>query len=812
MGNLLLDLRYSFRLLRRAPGFAAVAILTLALGLGANIAIFSIASPMLLEPLPFPHPERMVEVVHYYHGEMQNGLTADEAIQIDRQQQVFSADAIVDVATNANLYAHGTAVKVAAMRVSHGFFGVYGVAPVVGRPFIAADDVPGTGRTAVLSDGLWRSEFGGRPNVVGETFQMNGAPYTVIGVMPASFSDLEEGPSGFQPTSLWTAMQPTVAELAELGPNLDLLGRLRPGLSMAQAQSAMDVMKADYNRSHPKSRMTWGMRSFHDAVVGDSSAALWLLLAAVGMVLLIACANIANLLLSRSTGRAREMAIRAAVGASQGRVARQLLTESLVLSSLGAAAGGLLAWVAIPWLHRMTPEAFALPITAGWNAWTAAFIVGLALVTGVVFGFAPALHARKLDLQGHLKDSVAAAAAPGAGRARSTLIVAEVALAFVLLAAAGMFIASLMQLDAVKPGFQTADVMTAQSALTGARQTSDALTTRFTEDVLQHLRSTPGVVTAATITGIPLMRAMNYSVEVTGNPDSGNYSIEWRAISPGFFDTLRIPIVAGRDFSSGDTAAAPKVAIVSQGFARQFWPRQSPLGKTAFLPDPVPGGKQGTMYQIVGVASDIRENGLDQAPPVTFYVPQAQTSDAINSLVNHWFPIGFVVRGEPSALAPALRAAFAATDSTQPVFNVRSLDEIRNGSLGQTQFLGALIGGFAALALALAAIGIYGVLAYAVAARTREIGIRIALGASRRQLLRQFTNSGLRLAALGLALGLAGALALHRLLGSFLYGVQPTDARVLALCAGALLVVAYLAALQPAWRATRIDPLDALRG
>ncbi|HEY7856009.1 MAG TPA: ABC transporter permease, partial [Terriglobales bacterium] len=601
MGSLLLDLRYSIRLLRRAPGFAAVAILTLALGLGANIAIFSIASPMLLQPLPFPHSERMVEVVHYYHGAMQNGLKADEAIQIDHLQQVFSADAIVDVASNANLYAHGVPVKVNAMRVSHGFFGVYDVAPALGRAFNAADDVPGTGRTAVLSNALWRSEFGARPNVVGETFQVDGAPYTVIGVMPAGFSDLEEGPGGFQATSLWTAMQPTVASLEELGPNLDLLGRLRPRLSMAQAQSAMDVMKADYNRSHPKSRMTWGVRSFHEAVVGDSSSALWLLLAAVGMVLLIACANIANLLLSRSTGRAREMAIRAAVGASQARVARQLLTESLVLSFLGAAGGALFAWVAIPWLHHITPETFALPITAGWNAWTLAFIIGLALFTGVVFGFAPALHARKLDLQAHLKESAAAAAAPGAGRVRGSLIVAEVALAFVLLAAAGMFIASLMKLDAVQPGFQTAGVMTAQTALTGAWQASDAATTRFTGSVLDRLRATPGVVAAASITGLPLLRAMNYSVEVTGNPDSGNYSIEWRAVSPGFFDTLRIPMAAGRDFNAGDSAAAPKVAIVSQGFARQFWPRQSPLGNTAFLPDPVPGGKEGTMYQIVGV-------------------------------------------------------------------------------------------------------------------------------------------------------------------------------------------------------------------
>jgi len=814
MRTLVQDLRHAVRVLLQAPGFAALALATLALGIGANTAIFSIVSPMLFQPLPFPDSGRMMQVVHVYHGERQNGLNGSEALYLAARQRSFSAVTLVDVFGASNLVEAGPAAKVSALRVTHGFFQVFGVAPRLGRGFTAADDAPGAPATAVISDGLWRSHFAADPHILGRTFRLNDPQYTIVGVMPPGFSDFEQGPSGFTQTDLWTDMQPTEAALAPLGPNLDLLGRLRPGVTLRQAQAELDLDKTGFNQIYPKvaSRMRWGVQSYHDAVVGDTRQPLLLLLGAVGMVLLIACANLANLLLARATGRRREMAIRTALGASQGRIVRQLLTESLLLAALGGAAGCALAWLAVPVLQRLAPPDIALPFQAGLSLPALVFTAAIALAAGVLFGLAPAWQASRLALHSDLKDSSAGAAAGHAGKSRAALIVAEVAVAFILLAGAALLTDSLVRLNRVAPGFDTHHVLTAQTTLTGMRATQDAAATRYDQDVLDRLRRIPGVVDAASITGLPLTRAMNYPIEVTGHPnDPAGDDTEWRAISPGFFHTLSIHLAAGRDFAESDTATGAPVAIVSQVFANHFWPHQSALGQSLLIPDPTGNGRTGTFAQVVGVAADVHENGVDSRPPFTIYVPQAQASDAIHALVSHWFAQGFVIRTTGTGAAPAVRQAFTAVDANQPVYDVVGLDALKGDSLSHYRFMSQLLGFFALLAFILGGIGIYGVLAYAVAQRRREIGIRLALGASRGRILRQFLGDGLRLAGMGLVIGALGAIGLTRLLAGFLFGVAPTDPAMLGLAAAALLALAWFASLQPAWKATRVDPLESLR-
>ncbi len=817
MGILLQDLRYGLRRLLRAPGFTLAAALTLALGIGANTAIFSLAAPILLEPLPFPHPSRIVEIAHVYHGETESGLNGDEALYLLRHQTAFSSAAVVDMFNQPNLSGAGAARQVSADRVSHGFFAVWGVAPALGRDFTATDDAPGAPPTVILSHGLWQSQFGANPNVLGQTLELNDQPFTVIGVMPAGFLTLEQNPFHPAPVALWTDLQPTAAALAPLGPNLDIIARLRPGLTLAQAQAALDLEKAAFHRLHPTvaRRMRWGVSSYQTMLADQSRQPLLLLLGAVGLVLLLACANLANLLLARAAGRQREMAIRAAIGAGPGRLARQLLTESLLLAGLGAALGWLLAWWTLPLLGRFAPNDLGTPLAPRLDLAALGFTLALAVASGVIFGLAPALQAGRFRLQADLKESAEGGGGRGARRARSALIVGQVAVAFVLLAGAGLLALSLLALHAVNPGFARRGVLTAQTSLSGPRIASDAATTRYTEAIVGGLERLPGVAAAASITGVPLQRAMNYPVLIPGHADNRfSGDVEWRAVSPGFFRALRIPLVQGRAFTRADTAASAKVAIISQVFARHYWPGGA-VGQQLGVPDPVALRGAPAMLRIVGVAADIHENGVDQPPPFTLYVPQAQASDAINALVNHWFSLGFVIRGRggsvPAGLPAEVRRIFAQVSPDQPLSQLASLNALEGNALGNYSFMAALLTLFAGLALALGAIGIYGVLSYAVAQRRREMGIRMALGATPAQVERQIAGEGLALAALGVTLGLAGAFAATRLLQSFLFGVAPLDPRAFAAAAVVLLLLAAAAAFGPARRAARLDPLQALR-
>lgn len=795
------DLVYAWRGLRRAPGFAVVAIITLALGIGVNTVIFSIAAPMLLEPLPYPEAQRIVEVAHTRHGEFQNGLNGGEALYLAAHQRTLAAVAIVSESGDSNLSGAGNAARVNAVNTTHGYFDVWGVQPSMGRNFHAADDEPGAPRVAILSYGLWQKQFGGDPGALGRTFGLNGEVYTVIGVMPASFVTLTQNQLNPEPAQLWVDMQPTEASLAPQGPNLDVMGRLAAGVTLAQAQANLAALKLSFQQSYPRvaPKMGWGVQSMHDAIASGNTQPLWLLLGAVGLVLLIACANLANLLLARATGRTREMAIRAALGANRARIVRQLLTESCLLAALGAVLGWLLAWWSLPLLREMMPAAYAMP-TSGLKGTVLLFTAGITVMAAILFGLAPALHASRTGLQASLKDSVTTSGGVSTGRARAALIVGEVALAFLLLAGAGLLLASLAALGRVDPGFDLRHVLTAQTNLTGLLAASDAATTRYTEAVLAKLHRLPGVAAAASITGVPLTRSLNETIDVPGHAnDPRRYDVEWRAISPGYFQTLQMALLRGRDFRAADTASSQKIVIVSANLARHFWPQKMGLGEV------VDGA------EVVGIAADVHENGVDQPAPFTVYFPQAQVSDGANKLVNHWFAMGFVIRGSGPGLAARVRDVFASVNPDQPVFAVQSLAQLKGASLGQYRFLGMLLGIFAGLALLLGGVGIYGVLAYAVAQQRREIGIRMALGADRRRILGQFLGYGLKLAAVGLAIGVVASLWLMRLLASFLFGVSPADPWVLAAVAIALLVIAWLASLRPAWAATRIDPLQALR-
>ena len=812
LADLLQDLRYALRGLRRNPGFTAVAVLTLALGIGANTAIFSLVSPVLFQALPYPRAGRIVDVAHVDRGEVENNLSGMEGMFLASHQHSMSALALVDDFGASNLSGAGAAARVGAVRVTHEYFQVFGVRPVLGRGFTAADDAPGAPLVAVISDGLWHAQFDADPEVVGRTFRLNDQVYTVIGVMPPSFTGFRYTFSGVAATDLWTDLQPTSASLAPLGPNLDVVGQLRDGVTLAQANADLALQYAAFRRVHPASgvdRLEWGALPYRNEVVGDTRMPLLLLLGAVGLVLVIACANVATLLLARASARSREMALRAAIGAGWGRLARQALTESLMLALFGAACGWLLALWMTPVLQRLTPATLTLPVATGLNLRVLVFTVGLVVVTGALFGLVPVWGWRPRRLAQRLQ--AGGNGATGRGRSRGILVAAEVAVAFVLLVGAGLLGDSLLRLYRVDPGFDVAGVLTAQTTLTGAYLASDAATTRYTERVLERLREIPGVLAAASITGVPLTRAMNYSVSIPGHADDPSLSdVEWRAVSPGYLGTVGIKLAGGRDFARSDNPSAPKVAIVSRNFARREWPARRALGQTVSIPDPN-GHGQGTLATIIGVAADIHENGVNAPAPLTVYVPQAQASDAINALVNHWFAMGFVIRGRGTELPAAVRQAFAGVDANQPVFNVVSLNQLKGDALGNYRYLAWLLGVFAAVALLLSCIGIYGVSTYAVERRRREIGIRMALGAERRRILRQFIAYGLRWAGTGVVIGVAGALASTRVLSGMLYGVTPTDPLILAAMALGLLVLAGLAGARPAWRAARVRPWNVLR-
>lgn len=799
------DVRYALRSFRRQPGFTAAALVVLALGIGANSAIFTVVNAVLLKPLPYPDPERLVAVWHVpppasFPGMTEFAVSPANFLDWQRQQGVFERMAIGG-AKAYSLTGHGPAEQLVASRVSAGFFETLGVQPVHGRRFLAEEDQPGQNQVAVLGFKLWNSRFGGDPAIVGRTILLDGAPFTVVGVMGPEFAF----PDWAQ---LWTPLGWTAEERAvRSNHNCYVVARLGSGVDLPKAQAELDAISRRLALEYPEDNQGWGAvaKPLRDDLVGDIRRSLLVLLGAVGFVLLIACANVANLVLVRTLARRRELAVRLALGAGPGRVVRQVLTETTLLSLAGGAFGLLVAGggvhLIVSFFGDRLPQASAIHADARVLAFTAA----VAVLTGLAAGLAPAIRlARGNVIEGIKQGGGRAESDAGGARLRGLLVVVEVGLSLVLLVGAGLMIRSLWHLNRVDAGLDPSSVLTASVSLPEPRYPTPAQQHRFLENILARVRALPGVESAGTITNLPLTGGgNNWPVAVVGRPQlplAEQPQVQGNVVSPGYLQSLRIAVVRGREIRETDGPDAPRVVLVSESTARWLWPGRNPLGErieVGFFP--------GKVWEVVGVVRDVKERGLAQEGTRSLYMPMAQNPAPGATLVVR------TRTSSPAALASSLVGAVQAVDRDQPVTDVMAMEQVVTRSTSNQRFTMLLLVAFAAVALVLAAVGIYSVLAYAVRRRMREIGIRVALGADRRGVVRMVVADALRPTLLGVLLGLAGAVAIRRVMASLLFGVSSGDPLTFASVATLLLVVALAASALPAYRATQVDPVVTLR-
>ncbi|HEX8190136.1 MAG TPA: ABC transporter permease [Pyrinomonadaceae bacterium] len=811
MRTLLQDVRYAARTLSRQPGFAAVAVLTLALGIGANTAIFSVIDAALLRSLPYREPGRLV---HLWESKRSRDFERREASYPDfldwRAQGPEVFDGLAGyVPRAATLADAGEATRARGAAVTANFFDLLGVKAAAGRTFVADEDGPEAARVVVISHGLWGRRFGGERSAVGREVTLDGRAYTVVGVLPAEFSFAPLGDA-----EVWTplATPPDVAA-RRYQHWLKVVGRLRRGVSLEAAQAHLAAVAARVERDDPGAHAGVGLRAvpLQEEFVGPVRPVLFVLLGAVGFVLLIACANVANLLLARAAARQKEVAIRAALGASRWRVVRQLLTESVLLSLAGGAAGLVLALWGVELLVALIPAAqlaqmpYLQSLSPGRDVLL--FACGLSLLTGVLFGLTPALTASRADLQGALKEGGRGGTASRASRRlRDLLVVAEVALALVLLVGAGLLMKSFVTMLGVDPGFDTRNLLTMRVALPPSRYGEGDKAARFYEEALRRVSAVPGVRGAALTSNLPLAGDGGTGTpQVVGRqtPAAELTEAHLRTVSANYFGVLGIPLVKGRAFAERDDAQAPPVLLVNQTYAGRVFPGEDPLGRRVafkFAGD--------TQFEIVGVVGDEKVTSLDARTTPVVYFHSRQDS--------YFDSAALVVRADaadPLSLAPAVRAEVRALDPEVPVFAVQTLEQMVAGSRAAfvRRYPAYLTGVFACVALLLALVGIYGVVSYAVTQRTHEIAVRVALGARGRDVLRLVLGHGLLLALGGIAVGAAGALALTRLISGLLFGVSAADPSVYGLVALLLAAVALLACLAPARRAAKVDPMAALR-
>ena len=792
------DLRYAVRTLAKSPGFTTAVVLTLGLGIGANTAIFSLIYSILLKPLPYPESHRLVGLSETYQGNRgELDVTYSEFRYLQDNSDVFEGLA-VSTGVGFSIYTGDVAERVAGLRVSREYFATLGTQPVLGRQFLAEEDQEGGASVVILSHGYWMRRFGGDARVVGRAIALDGRPTTIVGVMPASFRSLS-------PVDVWSTMG-QVARSIGGGENLHLVGRLKSGVSFEHAQARMQPVLAAFRQEFkPRLSPEAGEELFplRRLVVGSIETPVRLLFGAIALVLLIACANVANLVLGRTTTRGRELAVRAAIGATRGRLVRQMLTESVLLALAGGLVGLILAAWGIDAIVSLMPANLTPPTEIRLDRWALLFTGVASLVVGVVFGLAPAWQAATADLHTGLKDAGRATSSGRTGRLRNALVVGEIALSLVLLVGAGLLLRTVANLVRTDPGFDRRGVIAVELWLTGTRYDSTNAIAGFYDRLEERVRALPGVRSAAVIeAGIPLVRGGNLGVMVGGK---GLWAtINYRTVTPAYFQTMAIPLKRGRVFAAGDVQAAEPVAIVNESFARQFLDGDG-LDQAVAV-----SGR--TERRVVGVVGDTKQLIGAPATP-TVFIPSAQTPAGLTRIFSSWFPIHLVVRtaGDPEALKSMVARTIRATDPQVPLGRVRTMDEVLDGSVEFQRFLMLLLAAFAGLAVTLAAVGTYGVMSYLVAQSTREIGVRIALGALPRQVLGVVIGRGMLLAGIGVAAGLAGALALTRMLAQLLYGVKPTDALTLVGVSVLLLLVALAACVVPARRATRVDPMIALR-
>jgi putative ABC transport system permease protein len=809
MSTLAQDLRYGFRMLLAGGPVTLVAIVTLALGIGANAAIFSIVNGILLKPLPYERPDELV-LIGERHGQRPISVAWLNYADWKAQNRVFS-DMGATTAVFLNLTRNDAEPeRLLGARVTASYFSTLGVPPLLGRTFTEREDSPGGEPVVLLSEGTWRRLFGGDPSVIGRALTFSGTSYTVIGILPAAF--VIQNP----PVEAWVSLG-RVRDL--MGPRSNHAGasvvaRLKPGVTLQQARADMDAIAARLAQAYPSSNANVGVLvdPLHDRFVGqDLKNTLVVLLGAVAFVLLIACANVANLLLSRGAARQREMAVRTALGAGRPRILRQLLTESVLLAGAGGIAGLLLGAWGLRALLAAVPDNLARITEVRMDAQVFAFTATLALLTGIIFGLAPALQVSSPDLNETLKES-GRSVGKGARsqRIRSTLVVAQVALSLVLLIGAGLMLRSFAQLQAADPGLDPTGVVTAGVVLPGAAYATDAPRRQLIRRVVDRLESMPGVQAAAAITPLPLsLNGWQTSFDVEGypQPEPGKYPTNDVArITPNYFRVMGMRLLRGRTFSWRDDENAPPVAIIDETFVAAWFPNQDPIGKrfrigAAHVP---PGAPPPPWLTIVGVVNHVKNYGIDQESRVEVYLPFLQATVSGLTLVAKG-------TGDPATLVSAMRQAVRESDPNLPIFTVRTMDEYLARTLTSKRLMMIVLGLFAGIALTLAAVGIYGVMSYAVSRRTSEIGIRLALGAHPRDVLRLVVGQGMILTVTGVAIGLAGAYALSRLMTAFLFATSATDPATFVGVALLLASVAFLATWLPARRAARFDPLVALR-
>lgn len=803
------DLRYAIRVLVKSPGFTAVAVLTLALGIGANTAIFTVVYGVLLRPLPFPQPDRIVQLAETYRADSDEmDLSWNELEHLREYSQLFEHLAgYTDVGFNL---ATGTeAEHVRGVPASAEYFQVLGVHPGLGRDFFPEEDRGNGQRVAILSHELWVSRFGGRGEVLGRKILLSGDAFTVIGIMPAGFdpranSELSPGTRA----DVWVPLA-LVAKSAGSGENLAVIARLKPATTRGQLLSQMEIVTRDFRVRYPNvagQELVMSFRPYQSMIGAGMRPFLLILLGAIGFVLLIACANVANLFLARGSSRGKEIAVRVAMGASRARIVRQLLTESLLIALAGGALGLLVANAGLGSLLTMAPSNLPRLSDVRLDGWVFAFTLLISILTGVVFGIAPALYATKTNLSETLKEGEGRASA-GAGRARlrQGLVIGELALSLVLLTGAGLMIATFERLMNTSPGFDAHHVLTMQFWLTGSQYNSTPEIMKFYRAVEQRIEALPGVTAAGVVAaGLPLERGGNNGVRIAGAKESEWISMDYREITPSYFQTIGTPLKQGRGITEADSEASNSVVVINEAAARKYFPDRSSLGEHLYV--------SGVLCEVVGVVGDVKSHVDQPAEPTTF-VPAAQAKLGTSNLFEGWFPRSIVVRttGDPLLLNRALREAVAASDPLVPTGAIRSMDQVLSHSLALRSFMMMLLSMFGALALLLAAVGIYGVIAFAVSQRTREIGVRMALGAKPADVLRMVLREGMTLVAAGVGLGIVASLMLTRLLEGMVYGVKVRDPLIFTVVNGLLVAVSLAACYIPARRATRVDPLEALR-
>ncbi len=815
MADLWNDVKHSLHMFFKNPGFTIAAVAALALGIGANTAIFTVVNAVLLKPLSYPNADRILQFLNVSPDGRGNPASIPKFHIWQQQTNVFQEVAAYDFAGPGFNITGDRPEQVHGLHVTEGYFRLFGAPIMLGRTFTPQEDAPNGGHVVILSYGLWQRKFGSNPDVVGSSLSLGNEPSTIVGILGQEFlSDPEADlwvPFQFEPNS------------TNQGHYFLAAGLLKQGVTLDQANAQMKLAASQFHRAYPESnpKQSFAVEPLRDSIVGDARKSLIILFGAVGLVLLIACANVANLLLVRATSRKREFAIRSALGAGRARIIRQLLTESIMLSVTGGILGLLLGFIGVRALLAVSPAGLprigedGAAIGVDWRV--LAFTLAVSLFTGILFGLFPAFSASRSDLNSTLKEN---GNRSGTGfrqsKARSLLVISEVSLAMVLLIGSALLIRTFMALRGVNPGFDPHHVLTMEMSLTGDRYQKTAGVAQLSRDGRDRLNAIPGVEVSASTCCLPIQGEFGLDFTIVGrpvDPAKGEPGAGWMTVSPDYYKLFKIPVVRGREFNEHDTAAAPLVVLINEALAKQFFTNQNPVGQQIVIGHGVGPEFEEPARQIVGVVGDTHEGGLDQPPGAMMIVPDAQVTDRLTALNARILPMRWVVRthGDPRQAIPAISEQLRQASGGFAVARVRTMDEVVARSTARQSFNMFLLTIFGAVALVLAAIGIYGLMAYSVQQRTQEMGIRMALGADRSTIRNLVVWHGMRLATVGVIVGIAAAFGLTRLIASFLFGVKSWDPTVFVTVPVILFAVALLAVWLPATRAAKLDPMQALR-